>query len=549
MPTINFSFKDFCNLLGKKINEEELKNLLEYAKAEVEHSIGDEVSVKFNDTNQPYLWCPEGIATLLKGVLAKEKGVPNIKITKSNNKIIVDKSVLQARPYIAAFTAKGTKLTDYLLKQLIQLQEKLCDNYGRKRQKIAVGLYPAQKITFPIMYTAVAPDATKFIPLGATKEITLAQILEQHPKGKEYKWILENQDKYPLLIDAKKEILSFPPVINSEKTGKLEIGDNYIFFEATGTDQTAVNLAAIIFATALQARGFEITSTTIETPTKKTVSPLTETRKIKINKEHIKQMIGLELKDTEIKQLLEKARYNFSKFIVEIPPHRQDIMHENDILEDIAIMYGYNNIQALPITTFTRGQLLPKTTFENTLRQLLVGQGFQETFSAILSNKMVMQQKMLSKEDIVEIENFTTQTYSAVRNKILPILLEILKENKHNDYPQKIFEQGIITKKQGNAVKDEESLAIAIIHSTANFTEARQAVEAMLCLLGIYDFELKETENNSFVPGRAAEIIISAESIGIVGEIHPQVLSNFEIEMPVVAVEINVDKLFEKIKN
>src|SRR3989344_6871286 len=213
MPTITFSLKDFCELVGKKLSIEEFKTLLEYAKAELEHAREDEVAVKFNDTNQPYLWCPEGIAWLVKGALGKEKEIPQLKIKKSNNKIIVSKEVTKIRPYISAFTAKGTKLTEYLLKQLIQLQEKLCENYGRKRQKIAVGLYPAQKISFPINYTAIAPNAVHFVPLGENKQMTPSQILENTPKGKEYKWILEKETKYPLLMDSKKEVLSFPPVI------------------------------------------------------------------------------------------------------------------------------------------------------------------------------------------------------------------------------------------------------------------------------------------------------------------------------------------------
>ncbi len=548
MPTITFSLKDFCELVGKKLSIEEFKTVLEYAKAELEHFQGDEVAIKFNDTNQPYLWCPEGISWLVKGVLGKEKGIPELKIKKSSNKLIVTKEVLKIRPNISAFIAKGVKLTDYSLKQLIQLQEKLCENYGRKRQKIAVGLYCASKISFPITYTATAPNAVQFIPLGENKQMTLAQILQNTQKGKEYKWILEKETKYPLLIDSKKEVLSFPPIINSQAMGKLEAGDEFLFFEATGTDQNAVNLAAVIFAQVLQDRGFEISSLTVETPTKKITSPLMETKKVKITKQQVQQLLGLELTEIEIKQLLEKARYNFTNYLVEVPQYRQDIMHCNDVIEDIAIMYGYNDIEALPITTFTRGEMSKILPFINTLRQLLVGQEFQEIFSAILSNKTIMQQKMKLAEEIVEIDNYTSQTYSAIRNSILPILLETLSQNKHVDFPQKIFEQGLVTKKKGNTLTDQETIAIAQCHSSANFTEIRQTINSFMGLLGLYDFEIKETEHQSFIAGRVAEIFVGSESIGVFGEIHPAILANFGIEMPVVACEINVEKLFERIQ-
>lgn len=543
MPTISFSLQDLSELSGKKLTADELRMLLEYGKAEIENISGDEVCVKFDDTNLPYLWSAEGIAMLIRGILGKQKGIPTLKTTKTNNKIIVDKSTTSVRPYIAAFTAKGVKINEYLLKQMIQLQEKLCDSYGRRRQKIAVGLYPAQKINFPVTYAAVAPNSAKFVPLGDTKEMTLSQILENHPKGKEYKWILEKENKYPLLIDAKKEILSFPPIINSQTLGKLETGESSIFFEATGTDYDAVNLAATIFAYALSIRGFAISAININYANKKVETPSTETKKIKISKSQILNILGLELSDAGTKKLLEKMHYNFSNYTVEIPPFRQDIMHERDILEDLAIAYGYNNMAPLAITTFTLGQISKQTEFISLLRELLIGQGFQEVFSAILTNKITMQQKMKSKEELIEIDNYTSQTYSAVRNNILPILLDVLSKNKHVDYPQKIFEQGLVTKKKGNNYSDCEVLAITQTHSTANFTEIRQTLESVFRLLGC-EFAIRETEHSTYVPGRAVEILVCGEIVGVMGEVHPEVLTNFAIEMPVASAELNVGKLF-----
>lgn len=548
MPTIKFSFKDFTQLLGKKINTEEFKTLLDYAKAELENVDGDEVSVKFNDTNQPYLWSPEGIAILLRGVINKEKGIPKLNIKKSDKKIIVDKSVNAVRPHIAAFIAQGPPINEYLLNQFIQLQEKICDNYGKHREKIAVGIYPAQQITFPVTYKAVKPDAVKFVPLGGHEEQTLSQILLNHQKGKEYGKILEKATTYPILIDAKQQILSFPPIINSDDMGNLKPGDTNIFFEATGTDERATDLAATIFAHVFSIRGFSITSITLNENNSKIVTPQTKTTTIKLDRRQIQTLLGLNLTDTDIKKLLEKARYNTKGQTVEIPSFRQDIMHPVDIIEDIAIMYGYENIQSAPITTFTQGAPTQKTKLINATRQLLAGQGYQETFSAILSNKIIMQNNMRTKEQMVEIENFTSQTYSAVRTNLLPVLLEILSKNKHIDYPQKIFEQGIVTKRNGNNMIDQETLAIATSHPTTNFTEIRQTITSLLSNLGFWDFEIKETEHASYIPGRAVNIFINNENIGIFGEIHPEVLANFGIEMPVAATEINVDKLHNVLK-
>ncbi len=543
MPTIKFSFKDFSLLLGKTIKIDELKELLEYAKAEMENIQGDKVSVKFNDTNQPYIWSAEGLAILLRGVIGKETGLPKLQLKKSGQKIVVDKSVNAIRPHIAAFIVRGPPLTEYLLNQIIQLQEKLCDNYGKKRQKIAIGVYPAQQITFPITYKAVKPESVKFVPLGWHEEQTLSHIVLNHQKGKEYGKIFEKASNYPVLIDAKNEILSFPPIINSDKMGNLKQGDTSIFFEATGTDETATELAATIFAHVLSMRGYNIFSITITEGSNKIETPNTKTTTIKINQEDVQQFLGLNLNEKEIKKLLEKARYEYKQGTVKIPALRQDIMHPADVIEDIAVMYGYNNIEALPLTQFIIGKKMQITS----CRKLIIGQGYQEVFSAILSNKTILQDNLRTKEQFIEIENYTSQTYSAVRNKILPILLEVLSKNKHVDYPQKIFEQGIVTERNGNKIIDKEILAIATSNSNADFTGIRQTIDTFLRNLGII-FSIRETTHNSFIQGRVVEVAVNKDVIGVYGEIHPEVLLNFGIEMPVAAAEINVGKLHELIQ-
>ena len=216
MPTISFSLKDLQDLVGKKISLEELPSLLEYAKADFEgyDKETDEVRADFGDTNMPYLWSVEGVARLLKGIVGRESGIPSLTLKKGKESIIVENTVTKVRPYIAAFVAKNCVVNNYLIKQLIQLQEKLCETYGMRRKKVAVGVYSYAQIAWPVRYKAVIPAKTSFIPLESRKEMSLKEILESHPKGKEYAWILQGQPKYPLLVDSNKSILSFPPIIN-----------------------------------------------------------------------------------------------------------------------------------------------------------------------------------------------------------------------------------------------------------------------------------------------------------------------------------------------
>ncbi len=551
MPTINFSLKDLQDLVGKKLTLEEVEKLVEYGKGEFENynKEEDELSVEFGDTNLPYLWSIEGVARLIRGVLEKQKGIPKIEIKKGDYNVIVEKSVDKVRPYIAAFVAKGHKVDDYLIKQMVQLQEKLCESFGRKRQKVAIGVYSYDKIKFPVHYRATDPESIKFTPLEFKKEMTQQEILEEHPKGKEYASILKGAKKYPLLIDSQDEVLSFPPIINSNFTGKVTNGDEHLFIEATGTELEPVLLAMNIFAYAFYERGFEIHSVDIKYENKTITTPLLFNDKIKISQDQIKSLLGLELKNSEIKNLLEKAGYEFNNFTVKIPPYRKDILHPVDVIEDIGIIYGYDNIPETPLTSYTIGETSNMVMFRNNVRELLVGLGYQEAASPILSNKPILYDKMNIKDfGTIELSNFMSETYSCIRSWILPLLIDLLSKNKHVGYPQKLFEQGLVTARNKEEVVDYERVAVVSANEKADYTEIRQTLDYILRMLGV-EYTIEEVDHDSFIPGRVGRVIVNGKKVAYLGEISPKVLELNSLEIPVVGLELNLSDLFNAINN
>lgn len=547
MPTINFSLRDLQNLVGKKLSIEEVSELVEYGKGELENynKEEDEITVDFGDTNLPYLWSVEGVARLIKGILGLQKGIPKIEIKKGGYKVIVNKSVTPIRPYIAAFVAKGHKVDDYLIKQMVQLQEKLCESYGRKRLKVAIGVYSYDKIKFPIYYKATDPESIRFIPLEFKKEMTQQEILEEHPKGKEYAWILKNCKKYPILVDSANEVLSFPPIINSNFTGKVTEGDEHLFIEATGTELEPLLLCMNIMAYAFYERGFQIHSVDINYENKKITSPLLFNEKIKITKDQIKALLGLELKNSEIENLLGKAQYETNNLTIKIPPYRKDILHPADIIEDIGIMYGYDNIKELPMTSYTIGETFGMVIFRNKIRELLIGLGFQEVLSPILTNKKILYDMMNIKDfGTIEISNFMSETYSCLRTWILPILIEFLSKNKHIEYPQKAFEQGLVTVKKGNEVIDYERVAVVSANEKADYTEIRQVLDYLLRILNV-EYTIEEVDHDSFIEGRVGRVVVSGKKVAYIGEISPEVISTYGLEVPVAGLELNLTELFE----
>ena len=544
MPTVIFSHQDINSLVGKKFSIEDIEKYAEYGKGEIKLADKDEITINFDDTNLPYLWSSEGFSRLIKGIISKEKAIPKIAASKTNNEILVDQSVEKIRPYIGAFSTKGKKINEYLLKQIIQLQEKLCETFGKRREKIAIGVYSLRKIKFPVYYKATNPESVKFVPLEFRKEMTQQEILEEHPKGKEYSHLLKNFDKYPILIDSNDEVLSFPPIINSNYTGKVEIDDEELFIEATGLDQESLNLALNIFAQALYERGFKIYSCNVKYKNKKIITPDLKTTTIKLNNSSVEKLLGLKLKEAEIKKLLEKARYSYSKNKVTIPCYRRDIIHEVDIIEDIGIMYDYNNIIPLELKSYTQGETSDKVNSIDKIREIFVGFGYQEVLSPILTNKENLHKNMnIENFGTIEIKNYLSETYSAVRSWLLPGLIEFLSKNKHVEYPHKLFEQGLVTIKESQP-KDVERIALVSSHEKANFTEMKTILESFTSLLGL-KYEIDETDHHSFIEGRVGRIRINNKKIGYIGEINPKVLRNFGLEMPVTCMEINLDELFE----
>jgi phenylalanyl-tRNA synthetase beta chain len=548
VPTITFSLEDLSGLVGKKLSVDEVDELVEYGKGELENhdAATGEVTVNFDDTNLPYLWSVEGVARMMRGILGIHKGLAPITVEEGPRKILVDDSVKDIRPFIAGFIAKGKKVDDYLIKQFIQLQDKLDESFGKRRSKVAIGIYSYEKVKFPIHYKATAPESVSFVPLGFKKEMTQAEILEEHPKGKEYAWILDGMEKYPLLVDDEGKVLSFTPIINSDFTGKVEIGDEKLVIEATGTDEEAMHLVMNIFAYAFAERGFTIESLEVDYGGKKVVTPLLFDDKMKITEEQVTRITGLELKKKEIVDLLERAGYDVNSSLnVSLPAYRRDQLHPHDIVEDIAIAYGYNNFPEVALKSYTIGTKSPISAFKDAFRELCVGSGFQEIMSAYLSNKGVMEELMQVKDaSLVRISNPMSETYSVVRSWILPELIDLLRHNKHVEYPQRIFEAGTVAVNLGKTVVDYEKVALVSAYDAAGFTEFRSLVDYLLTVLG-FTYTIEDMDHDSFIAGRVGKVVVDGEDVGYLGEIHPGVLNSLGLEVPAIGMELNLTKLFE----
>ncbi len=547
MPVIEISLKDLEKLLGKSLKDFDLEELFSYVKAEIDEQEGDKLKLEMKDTNRPDLWSVEGIARELKGILNIEKGIPKYKIEKGNYEVIVDKEVLKIRPYIACAVVKNVDLGEEGLSSLIQLQDKVMYTFGRKRRKVAIGTHNFDLIKFPVYYKAVRPREIKFVPLYETREMYLDEILKETEKGKEFAWILKGLDKYPILIDSKNEVLSFPPIINSNTIGRLTPETKNIFIDVTGTDFDSVLIALNVIVTALAERGGKIETVKIIHPDKIIETPILETKSLEVDINYLKRLSGLDLSEKEIIELLERKRFGIEKkdgrIIVKWLNYRNDIFSAQDILEELVIAYGYNKIKPRIPKIYTIGRELEIKRFIDLLREIMIGLGALEIYNPVLSEKRLFE---IFGFKTLEIENPVSEKYNVLRSSIIPQILEFFVYNKKAELPQEVFEIGeiIIPDKK---IEEEYSLAWGLTDYSVTFTDAKRRLESLFKALGL-KYELEYDKRSFLIEGRAAKILVKGKEVGYIGEIHPEILEKLDLENPVVIFEIYVKKLLEAYK-
>ena len=547
MPTVNLNREVVEKLIGKKLTLEQLKDRISMIGTDLERVEGNEIVVEVFP-NRPDMLSEPGFARALSSFVGARTGLRKYDVKKpaKDYKVIVDKSVAEVRPFTSCAIVKGLKFNDEKLREIIQLQEKLHVTFGRNRKKLAIGIYPLEKIVMPITYKAMKPGDVKFRPLESDIQMTGKEILEKHPKGKEFAHLLEGAKAYPVFVDAKNNVLSMPPVINSHETGKVTEKTTDLFIECSGFDQRVLDECINIIVTSLAELGGEIHGMELDYGRKKTASPNLEPREMKLDLAYANKMIGLELKEAEAKKLLEKMGFGYSQGKVLIPAYRADILHPIDIAEDMAIAYGYENFEPEIPNVMTIGEEHPVELFKARVASIMSGMGMLECMSYHLISKEAMEAKTGMKVPLVELENSKSDR-NALRPALGPNLMQVLSENTNKEYPQEIFELGVAFRLGQNpetGVDEEEHLAIAMAGADIDFTRAKQVLEELFKSLGL-ECSVEKANIPSFIPGRRAAVLSGKAGVGVMGEVHPQVLENYGIQMPVSVIELDIGKIYE----
>ena len=558
MPVIELDFQKLKERLGFHISREEFLEMIPSIGADVERVSGDDLAIEFFP-DRPDLYSVEGIARAFRALYqvrtvgggegkAEEGDFPlsDYRALPSDVKLEADPNLLDIRPYIGCAVIKGLEFDEQDILGLMNFQEKLHLTIGRKRKKVAIGIHDYDTITPPFRYYGADPDSCSFIPLAREEEMTLRQILQEHEKGRAYSHIVEGKPLYPIIEDANGAVLSFPPIINGRQTTVTRSTKN-IFLDITGTNEETVMAVLAIVSTSFAEMGGVVHGVHLrDVHGREKVIPDLGTQNMDVKLDYITRMLGSSFTPAQVIRYFRGMGFDAQEldggasFQVKIPPYRVDILHPMDLIEDIAISHGYMNFAGCRPETMSYGKKLhPRLEI---LRNYMAGIGFSEVMSLMLSSEEEQYDLMRLEEaeDIIKIKNPITRDHTTLRSWLAPGLLSILRNNRHRDLPQRIFGLDYVFSGTSPILK----LEALEMSSSSSFSDIMAYMRSLVKATGepfLKDFrtEFRATSHPSFIPGRAASLVLVEKEGGrkhdfaLFGELHPEVIRNFSLENPV----------------
>lgn len=536
MPVVEISYSNLQKLIGKS-SKKQISESLPFLGLDVESEEGDLVRVEYSP-NRPDYSTDFGIALGMQGLLGVKTGAIKLNIKKSSYLIKVNPAVSKVRPFVTGIIAKNGKIDDRFIKQLMAMQEDLHFGIGRKRKKSSIGIHDLDKISFPLTYTTTNKNHS-FVPLTTTSKMSISEILEKTVVGRDYGNLLRNSSQVPIILDSNSDTVSFPPIINAAVTTVTPKTKN-LFVEVTGINKNDAEDMLSIVATILQSAGFSLYG--IKITGAGNSSPKLELRKITISPNLINETLGLSLSSSKIITALKKSRLDAvskgNNIICTIPAYRFDIFGPMDLVEEVALGYGIQNLEPILSPSQTIGQTNPISDKLKSLSLTVVGLGYLEALNSSLTSKRILYE-MTNRESkkIISVLDSKSQEHTILRNSILPGLIENLSRNIHAVYPQKLFETGTIFS-DDNIIDEKVSFAGISAHQDANFTEIKSVLQSVLKTAFNFEIETKTFVDPIFENGRSAAVFVNGKQVGIIGEISSKTIENYKIRVPVVGFEI-----------
>jgi len=542
MPVVTLYYNRVKKILGRNIPKGKLIETLPFIGLDIEDETSDHINVEYSP-NRPDYSTDYGIMTGLQGLLGIKTGMPVLKIKSGKNSIKADSTVSKVRPYVTAIEARNGKLDDETIRQIITMQEDLHNGLGRRRKKASIGIHDLEKIKFPLLYKTVTREHS-FVPLESNVSMSVKDILEKTETGKKFKHILDGQNKVPVIVDSSGNTISLPPIANAKLT-EMNTKTSNLLVEVTATDKIAAEGVLAVIANTLQIAGFELYSVKITGAGNS--SPGLKSRELVLEPELVNKTLGIEISNQVIVKSLRKSRLDAKlrgkKIVCTIPRYRTDIFGVMDLVEEVALGYGIQNLAPTMPGSVSAGERSGVTKTLETVRQIMIGLGYLEVMNFELTGKEILYDKTgRDASKIISVADSKSQEHIILRDMLLPGMLEVLSRNIHESYPQKIFEIGTVFEKDSPIV---ESIHLACIdaHKDVNYTEVKSVLQSLLKTGFDLSCNTVPQKGPMYVDGRTASITVKGKKLGMVGEVDGKVLDNFKLRTPAAGFEIKLSGL------
>ncbi len=542
MPVMTFNKGYVERLIGSKLESIAFEDTLWKMGFSVEGSTADEISIEITP-NRPDMLDAVGFARAFRLFTGKSKQYEySLKDRKPELTVKVGNAVKSVRPYIALLTARNLSFTEESLTNLLGATDKFTDTYGRKRKKIAIGIHNLDSVSGSIVYDAYKEG--RYVPLGSSKESNYAEVLSSHEKGIRYSEALgKRHNMYPALKDGK-GTLALIPILNSERT-KVTKATKNLLIDITGQSEYLVSKTADLLASVFMDMGADVGRVEVAYTGSRLVTPVMQSRYIAIGTKRIESELGATVGANAAMAMGNRMGYSTelsgTKVVFGVPSYRVDIINEQDVLEDLLIAYGYDNIAPLPVPSVAQGSAEDIVSYRTRLEDLMLGLGFNQMYNSYLSNDPVNFTMMRHKpsEYAVRIKNPKTEAATLMRTWLLPSLMRNVGMSLNERMPLNVFELDMAFNVEDGKPMESYHLAAVSCSPKANFNDIKAMVDAVCSSIGIA-YHTERSENPSFIDGRCARLISDGIDIGAFGEIHPEALSNFKIEEPAIGFEITL---------
>ena len=514
------------------------------------------VRLEYNP-NRPDFSSYIGIVRALKGYLGLETGLPEYRISNDKRfRIEISGSVKSIRPYIRAIVAKDSGLDSDLIKMLLEMQEDLHTGICNKRKFASIGLHNLETMRFPLSYSASSPDVS-FVPLDSSRALSLNEILSSTDVGKRYSYLLGKSKEFPILLDAEKQIVSFPPIVNSKFT-RLDNLSNGIFVEVTATDPRVADLISAIYAATLYDMNFHVCHVILsEAEGSLSKSPDMSPLSVSASYTEINRCLGAKFSREEIVRAAARSRLGTKNsgrgtLTCTVPRYRSDVRQVRDLIEEVMIGLGISKLSpTLPLINVT-GSRNTNSVLIDKIKEVLVGLGLLEIRNDIIVSSFAQFDSMGLKPEessVFKIENSLVSGHDMLRNSLLPSLVDTIGHNIHSPYPQNIFEVGKVFRK-GETETEKWRLCVVVAYNRADYTSIKSILQTFLKVAFGKDAVTGPPNSSSgeYADGHSADIILEGNIVGKIGEISDFARQSHRIRVPVAAYEIDLSPLLNSFR-